>query len=96
MVVKVAVIGSGLGGLSFCKTLLRRGNPNLFQITVFEKSRGPGGRSTTRREQINSSSFSFDHGAQYFTARDPIFQEEVKNMLNEGVVKVFSFAFDLI
>jgi len=87
MVVKVAVIGAGLGGLSFCKTLLKRGNANLFQITVFEKSRGPGGRISTRREKINSSSFSFDHGAQYFTARDPIFEEEVNNMINEGVVK---------
>lgn len=88
MKLNVAVIGSGLGGLSFCKTLQQRGNPQLFEITVFEKSRGPGGRISTRREKVNDHQFSFDHGAQYFTARDPLFQEQVNHWLKEGVVQV--------
>ena len=38
-------------------------------VTVFDKGRGPGGRLATRR----ADDLRFDHGAQYFTARDPRF-----------------------
>lgn len=38
--------------------------------TVFEKSRGFGGRMATRR----TNALEFDHGAQYFTARGTGFQ----------------------
>jgi renalase len=41
------------------------------QVTVFEKSRGAGGRMSTR----NSEFGGFDHGAQYFTVRDARFEK---------------------
>jgi len=50
---------------------------------VFEKSRGLGGRMATRRQQDGSS---FDHGAQYFTVRDPRFERYVNSWVQQGLV----------
>ncbi len=60
---KVAVIGAGISGLMCARTLADHG----CDVSVFEKSRGVSGRMSTRRVD---DSLSFDHGAQYFTARD--------------------------
>lgn len=60
-----AVIGAGMAGISCARTLVQAGH----SVTVFEKSRGLGGRMATR----DSAFGTFDHGAQYFTARDPRF-----------------------
>jgi predicted NAD/FAD-dependent oxidoreductase len=49
---------------------------------VFEKSRGVGGRASTRR----SGGWRFDHGAQYFTARNPRFADRVKSWQRRGAV----------
>jgi predicted NAD/FAD-dependent oxidoreductase len=57
----VAIIGAGLAGAVCARTLADAGHA----VTVFEKSGGMGGRLSTRR----SDSGSFDHGAQYLTAR---------------------------
>jgi photolyase PhrII len=59
---RVAVIGAGLAGLAAARTLRDHG----VDVTVFEKSRGLGGRAATRRDGV----WSFDHGAQYATFRD--------------------------
>ena len=59
---RVAVIGAGLAGLSCARTLADHG----IDVSVFEKSRGLGGRCATRRD----GQWRFDHGAQYFTVRD--------------------------
>ncbi|PKO61808.1 MAG: amine oxidase [Betaproteobacteria bacterium HGW-Betaproteobacteria-18] len=65
-----AVIGAGMAGITCARTLVQAGH----QVTVFEKSRGLGGRMATR-----SSAFgSFDHGVQYFTARDPRFLQALE------------------
>lgn len=47
------------------------------RIIVLDKGRGPGGRMAARRAEIAGHTVSFDHGAQYFTARDPAFCEAV-------------------
>ena len=73
----VAVIGAGLAGLS-CATALRAAG---LDVQVFDKSRGPAGRMSTRRGE----GWSCDHGAQYFTARDPRFQAEVAAWEAAGV-----------
>lgn len=61
-----AVIGAGMAGIACARTLEQAGH----RVTVFEKSRGLGGRMSTR----NSSFGTFDHGAQYFTVRDARFE----------------------
>lgn len=52
---RVAVIGGGISGL-VCAGALRDAG---FGVTVFDKGRGVGGRTSTRRE----GSWRFDHGA---------------------------------
>jgi predicted NAD/FAD-dependent oxidoreductase len=63
----VAVIGAGISGLTCAQNLTDHDVP----VTVFEKSRGVGGRMATRRSEHGAA---FDHGAQYFTVRDERFQ----------------------
>ncbi len=78
---KVAVIGAGLSGVVLARHLGSRAD-----VTVFEKSRGPGGRLSTRR----NAGFEFDHGAQFFTARDPRFQLFLEPYLRSGLVQDWS------
>jgi predicted NAD/FAD-dependent oxidoreductase len=68
----IAIVGAGLSGL----TLAQRLTPHA-TVTVFEKSRGLGGRMANRRR----GDYAFDHGAQYFTARSDGF----KQMVREGM-----------
>ncbi|AEG92596.1 conserved hypothetical protein [Ramlibacter tataouinensis TTB310] len=62
---KFAVIGAGLAGIACARTLAQAG----CEVTVFEKSRGYGGRMASRDTPFGR----FDHGAQYFTVRDERF-----------------------
>lgn len=62
---RVAVVGSGLAGLTAGLKLKQLGH----NVQVFEKSRGPGGRLAAKRVPGGSA----DVGAQYFTARNPAF-----------------------
>lgn len=73
----IAVIGAGIAGLS-CATELHRAG---FKVAVFDKSRGPAGRMSTRR----GDGWQCDHGAQYFTARHPAFRAEVARWQAAGV-----------
>ncbi len=52
-------------------------------VTVFEKSRGVGGRMSTRRIE---SGDTFDNGAQYFRARDKRFFRYVTSWAQQGIV----------
>jgi predicted NAD/FAD-dependent oxidoreductase len=56
---KIAVIGAGISGLLCARTLCDMG----LDVEVFEKSRGPGGRSATRRLDSGNRA---DHGAPFF------------------------------
>lgn len=49
---------------------------------VFDKGRAPGGRASTRRE----GGIAFDHGAQYFTARDTAFRAQTDRWIRAGLV----------
>lgn len=73
---KVAIIGAGIAGLACARELVSHGH----DVHVFDKGRGPGGRMSTRRAQTLLGEVSFDHGAQYFTARDPDFLAEVARL----------------
>lgn len=73
-----AVIGAGMAGLAAARRLGAAG----LSVTVFDKSRGLGGRMATRR----AGGFRFDHGAQYFTARGARFRDLVGSLTEEGLV----------
>ena len=66
----IAIVGAGIAGMACARTLDRAGH----QVTVFEKSRGFGGRMSTRGTPFGT----FDHGAQYFTVRDQRFATVLK------------------
>ncbi len=71
-----AIIGAGLSGLCCARSLQDAG----FRVRLFDKSRGVGGRMATRRTDHGV----FDHGAQYFTARDPRFRAMVAQWVAQG------------
>lgn len=77
----ILIIGGGMAGLSAATALAASGQ----RIIVLDKGRGPGGRMAARRVEIGGKQVSFDHGAQYFTARDPAFQAAVAAWEAAGV-----------
>ncbi|MEM9226797.1 MAG: FAD-dependent oxidoreductase [Verrucomicrobiota bacterium] len=77
----VIVVGAGLTGLVAARSLRQAG----LSVVVLEKSRGYGGRMSTRRY----SGAVFDHGTQYFTAESETFQDMVDQWLEEGAIKVW-------
>lgn len=79
----IAIIGAGLAGLGAGQELQRRG----LLIKIYEKSRGASGRLSTRREDWAH----FDHGAQYFTARDPRFLSQIERWQKAGIVAPWLF-----
>jgi len=79
---RAAVIGAGLSGLACASELARYSIP----VSVFEKSRGPGGRTSTRRVDALGDLADFDHGAQYFTAREPEFVRFIEDWRMRGLV----------
>lgn len=74
-------MGGGMAGLSTATALTADGH----SIIVLDKGRGPGGRMAARRAEMGGETVSFDHGAQYFTARDPAFCAQVAAWEQAGV-----------
>ena len=75
---RIAIIGAGIAGLSAARALLENGH----DTHCFDKSRGVGGRMSVRRQD----GFEFDHGAQYFTARDPRLLAQIPAWTSAGVI----------
>lgn len=86
MDVDAIVIGAGIAGLLAARAL---GDAHL-NVLVLEKSRGLGGRAATRRFDTPQGPIAADHGAQYFTARDPRFQRAVEALIAAGVAEVWT------
>ena len=59
---QIGIIGAGMAGLSCARQLAHSG----LRPVIFDKGRGIGGRLATRR---TPDGLTFDHGAQYLTAR---------------------------
>jgi renalase len=74
---KLAVIGAGIAGLNLANLL-----SELAEVTVFEKSDKLGGRIATH----SAEGFSFDHGAQFFTAKSPAFKSFIQSLQSQGVI----------
>ncbi len=78
----IGIIGAGLAGLA-CGERLRQAGCD---VTLYDKGRGAGGRMATRRVTTEQGDASFDHGAQYFTARDMAFRAQVAAWHEAGLV----------
>ena len=75
------IVGAGMAGLTAASTLRARG----WDVTVLDKGRGAGGRMATRR----MGEARLDHGAQFFTVREPAFREAVDDWERRGWVRVW-------
>lgn len=71
----LTIIGAGVAGLSAARRL-RALRPEI-DCTIYEKSRGYGGRAATRRRD----GFVFDHGAQYFKTPSPATRDLISREL---------------
>lgn len=80
--VSIIVVGAGLSGLYAAKRLSKHG----LDVLIIEKSRGVGGRCATRRIQ----NISFDHGAQFFTAHNPLLKTMANDWIEKGHTRVWS------
>ena len=87
---KIAIVGAGIAGLSCAEALMLQGHT----VLLFDKGRGAGGRMATRRVATPSGDVAFDHGAQYFTARDPAFVAAVARWRASGAVAMWPSAGD--
>ena len=75
----VCIIGSGIAG-STLANLISQNN----SVEIFDKAKGPGGRSSSRRYKSN---LSFDHGLQYISPKDKYFKKFIINLKTKKVLK---------
>lgn len=73
----ILIIGAGMSGLTAASALQQAGR----EVIVVDKGRGVGGRMATRR--IGAA--TFDHGAQFVTARTPRVAAAIQEWLKQGV-----------
>ena len=81
--INIGIIGAGMAGITCANYLFSKG----FEVTVYEKSRGLGGRMATKR--INSE-LSVDHGVQYVNANTPAFKKYLDECISNGYAEHWS------
>ena len=74
----VAIIGAGITGVTLANLLHKK-----YNLTVFEKSRGVGGRMATRRAEP----YQFNHGAQYFKIENKEFKDFMQPLMVNKIIK---------
>jgi renalase len=79
MTEKIAVIGAGIAGLTVAQKLTNKG----FLVDIFDKGRNVGGRMSSRRSEWGY----LDHGVQYFTIKNSLFQDFIAQ--NKEIVKLW-------
>ena len=85
---KFGIIGAGMAGLA-CADVLKAADHS---VSLVDKGRGPGGRMSTRRLQTSLGEVTIDHGAQYFTARDPGFRKLVETWSDLEIAALWTAA----
>jgi hypothetical protein len=84
----IAIIGAGMAGLSCGLRLTELGQT----VRLFDKGRAAGGRMATRRATTASGPAQFDHGAQFFTARDATFAAMTARLIATGAAMAWPAA----
>ncbi len=79
MLLDTIIIGAGISGLLAATQLQNSGQT----VVVLDKGRQVGGRMSTRRLLADNSARA-DHGAQFFTVREPDFQVWVDGWIKNG------------
>lgn len=76
---KIAIVGAGFTGCYLAHRLQEFG----VEVTIFEKSRGVGGRLATRKE----GNYCINHGTASFEAKGVAFQKFCDGLVVEGVLE---------
>ncbi len=76
---RVTIVGAGIAGLACARTLHDHG----IAVTVLDKSRGVGGRMSTRRE----GDWQFDHGAPSIRLDDSRLARLVESWCQDGILR---------
>jgi predicted NAD/FAD-dependent oxidoreductase len=82
---EICAVGAGIAGLVAAARLAKEG----YSVIVLDKGRGVGGRMNVRR----FSAGTFDHGAQFFSIKDPRFASMVSEWIELGLVTEWSQGF---
>ena len=82
MIKNIAVIGAGLAGTTIASKMNEK-----FDVKVFEKSRGVGGRMSTRKE----TPYIFDHGAQFFKIKTSDFKNFLSELFSQQIIQPWNF-----
>ena len=73
------VIGSGISGATIANLL-----NNKYSVDLFDKARGPGGRSSFKRLD---KAKGFDHGTQYISPKTPAFKKFINILIKKKILK---------
>ena len=73
------VLGSGVAGSTIANLLSKK-----YSVHVFDKARGPGGRSSNKRFKNN---LSFDHGVQYISPKSKPFIKYIHKLYKNKILK---------
>jgi len=73
------VLGSGIAGSTIANLLSKK-----YSVHVFDKARGPGGRSSNKRFKNN---LSFDHGVQYISPKSKLFIKYIQKLYKNKILK---------
>ena len=66
------IVGSGIAGSTIANLLSKK-----YSVEIFDKARGPGGRTSNRRYKNN---LSFDHGLQDFSPQSSEFKKFILDL----------------
>ncbi len=73
------VLGSGIAGSTIANLLSKK-----YSVHVFDKARGPGGRSSNKRFKKN---LNFDHGVQYISPKSKPFIKYIHKLYKNRILK---------
>jgi len=76
------VIGSGISGATIANLLNKK-----FQVNLYDKGRGPGGRASFKRVK---GQIGFDHGTQYFSPKTIEFKKFTNRLIKIKILKKWS------
>ena len=76
------IVGSGIAGSTIANLLSKK-----YSVEIFDKARGPGGRTSNRRYKDN---LSFDHGLQDFSPKSSEFKKFILDLKKKNVLKQWS------
>ncbi len=82
---RIAVVGGGIAALTAADRLARSG----YAVDVFDKARGPGGRTSVRRTDIRERQVAFPHGSTLFVVAGDDFRQVVEEWQRLGVVEPY-------